>query len=283
MAAGVCLLQLLVFSLWTVRTSDAQLGTEEPSGILVVGGVQVNVDIPTRVGCREFIRCLGNGPMDSLEWRRFSLRGSLQTGGNRVITTEMADPDMDGIFSFISHLEFDPIELTDSGSFTCTIDSQGTHTARLRVEPDLAEISTTDHDISNRTIGKMMSIYCGVDSCIPELTIQLLRDDEVQATRVRRESGTEFMPQEDPFDLTVSADITGQYSCRVVGTFMGETFVLNEFFNITGTPQPQPTTAPPTQGTNGGGGGNRGAADKLHTSLAVVLLAMLMILPLILL
>ena len=47
----------------------------------------------------------------------------------------MTDPDMDQFYSFISHLEFNPIRLTDTGSFTCTIGSMGTHTARLRVEP----------------------------------------------------------------------------------------------------------------------------------------------------
>ena len=44
------------------------------------------------------------------------------------------DPDMDGLSLFVSHLIFDPVLLTDSGSFTCTINSE-THTARLRVQP----------------------------------------------------------------------------------------------------------------------------------------------------
>ncbi len=57
-----------------------------PSGILVVGGSQGNVvDIPTRVGCQELIRCQGNGTTEPL-WKRFSLRDPLETGDNRVIT-----------------------------------------------------------------------------------------------------------------------------------------------------------------------------------------------------
>jgi hypothetical protein len=80
----------------------------------------------------------------------------------------------------------------------------------------------------------MMSVYCAVESCVPELTVQLLRGDEVIDTRLRQVSGTNFMPREDPFNLAVAADTAGKYSCRVVGTFMGEAFLFNEFFNITG-------------------------------------------------
>lgn len=285
MTKGIGLVFLVLAA--SLVASYAQLIAEEPSGILVIGGVQVNVDIPTRVGCREVIRCLGNGSVDSLRWRRFSLRGFLMSGENRIvdIMTDQ-DPDMDGIFSYVSHLVFDPVRLTDSGSFTCTIDSQGTHTARVRVEPDLAEISTTNHDLSIRIDGDMMSIYCTVDSCVPDLTVQLLRDDVVQVTRVRRATA-EFMPMEDPFNLTVSASIVGQYNCRVVGTFMGESFIIKEYFNITGNPQPRPTTAAPPPGDGGGnGGGNggsnndRGSASKLHTSLAITLVAALLLLPL---
>ena len=101
--------------------------------------------------------------------------------------------------------------------------------------PDLAEVITTDHDISTRSVGDMMSVSCAVASCVPDLTIQLLRGDLVQETRSLQQSeGSEFTSQEDGFAVTVDPSIVGEYSCRVVGTFMGETFAFSESFNITG-------------------------------------------------
>lgn len=287
MTRGVGLVVLVVLAtLWT--TTNTQLSAEEPSGVLEIGGEQASVDIPTRVGCREVIRCLGNGSLDSLEWRKFGLRNALQTEGNIMVEIMRGmDPDMDGIFSHVGHLVFDPVTLTDSNSFICTVDdSQGTYTANVRVQAGLAGIATINHDLSVRTVGDEMSIPCTVDSCVPELIVQLLRDNVVQATKsVQQVLSPEFMPREDIFTLTVSQSIVGRYNCRVVGFFMDEPFTVNEYFNITGNPQPRPTPAGPSSSRPGGGGGsnNRGSASKLHTSLAITLVAALLLLPLLLL
>ena len=45
----------------------------------------------------------------------------------------MTDPDMDGVYALIGHLIHDPVQLTDSGLFTCMINSR-ILTTQLTVE-----------------------------------------------------------------------------------------------------------------------------------------------------
>ena len=58
-----------------------------PSGDLMIGvdsGVETSVTIPSRNGCREVLRCTGNGT--SVEWRRIgSRRPVMETEGNKRI------------------------------------------------------------------------------------------------------------------------------------------------------------------------------------------------------
>ena len=56
---------------------------ETPTGILEVG-VTTSVLVSSRIGCREVIRCLGNGTR--VVWKRFGVRNPITSGGNRVIT-----------------------------------------------------------------------------------------------------------------------------------------------------------------------------------------------------
>lgn len=265
--AFVC---VILFSLLTLRansqtTIDVPTVPTVPSGVLEGGNV---VDIPTRVGCPELISCLGNGTMDP-QWRRFSLRTPLALGDNRMIISTPMDPDMDGIYSYVSNLTFNPIRLTDTGSFVCIIDSIA-HTVRIRVDPDYADVQpgSLTYDLSDRELGSNMTVLCSVESCIPQLTLILLQDGEVLKSVVR-----DFPPgTEHQFNLKVTNSRAGKYECRVRGEFVEESFTAQAFFNITGTPlppatAPPPTTSPPSLGASESpsmpGGG---AVDSLRAS-----------------
>ncbi len=58
------------------------------SGNLNIGinnpNVETTVTITSRNGCREVLRCTGNGT--TLEWKRVGSRTPLMSGGNKFIT-----------------------------------------------------------------------------------------------------------------------------------------------------------------------------------------------------
>lgn len=56
---------------------------EDSGGVLTVDGPSL-VSVPSRIGCRNVVRCVGNGT--TLSWKRFTRRDILSTEGNRVIS-----------------------------------------------------------------------------------------------------------------------------------------------------------------------------------------------------
>ena len=128
--------------------------TFQQTGLLIRDGF-----IQSRVGCRETFVCAGVG--NTLVWRRFGLRGTLQPSGDRLtinvscclrpsslpsppcsnlivltivlMQTTRISTDEDDVFSFTSLLTFNPVLHGDTGGFTCTIHPR-TQTARLVVD-----------------------------------------------------------------------------------------------------------------------------------------------------
>ena len=97
---------------------------------------------------------------------------------------------------------------------------------------DVAEITVSDFDISDHTIGETFAVLCSVESCLPDITVNLLRGQEDRGASIVADAET-MVAQ---FNLNVTVDVVGEYTCMVSADFMGMAMTFTRNFNITGKP-----------------------------------------------
>lgn len=81
--------------------------------------------------------------------------------------------------------------------------------------------------------GDELAVLCPVDSCVPNVMVEFRRgrDNGPLLERVLVEDPRDTVVQFNPI---VNNTLPGEYHCRVTGTFMGNSFMFVENFNITG-------------------------------------------------
>ena len=97
----------------------------------------------------------------------------------------------------------------------------------------LAIVSETGNiDLSNHTVNDNITVICQVETCVPEVTMTLYKDNETLQTQFFADNTMDSISA--AFTLNVQLDTAGKYACRAVAP---EGFTPLSFFNITGTIQ----------------------------------------------
>ncbi len=87
------------------------------------------------------------------------------------------------------------------------------------------------HNLSDRSIDDILAVLCPVETCIPNVSVHLLRigGDILKSQFVAP-------PDTPQFNLIVMENLVGMYVCRVTVNFMGRDISFDERFDITGEP-----------------------------------------------
>ena len=86
-----------------------------------------------------------------------------------------------------------------------------------------------DIDITNETVGDLITIACQVETCVSQVTVSIYRDEEVIFSTIISNNQQESVTV--AFSLTVEEDSAGEYACRA---FAPEGSTPLSFFNIIG-------------------------------------------------
>ena len=97
------------------------------------------------------------------------------------------------------------------------------------LEPLAISSNTPNKDISNNTVNDNITIVCQVETCVPEVTILLYKNDAINQTFVVTNNTMDSVIAS--FTLNVQLDTAGIYGCRGVAP-EGSTPLV--YFNITG-------------------------------------------------
>lgn len=239
---------LWLFILSTLAMLGHTIGGQSITGVLEVRSS--GTTIITVLGCMEQFLCEGEGT--DINWRFFGTSIAVTNTPTRQITT-IKDPDTRMVSS---NLTFTEVELGHGDTYTCNIIDAVTRTtttrsARLTVNDTRVYVDPIENiDISSNTIGDRISVGCSLQTCEPEVIVNISRvgqNIEGEAPR-RNENGALLVNT----DFVVSESTAGMYECLI--RIPGSGMEFSERFNITGTPQRPPETMAPT---NGGGNTNR--------------------------